>query len=90
MNKPLKLNVDKYVYIGCIPVEVHPEHPGDQSPCIKADCPHCKESMWVSERKRQIKAKIGKSAKIYCLKCIAIACMEQGITPELCDIGKIN
>ena len=41
--KPMKMEIDKYIYVGCIPVYAHPERPKDQSFCIKRDCPHCKK-----------------------------------------------
>jgi hypothetical protein len=87
--KPMKMEIDKYIYVGCIPVYAHPQRPSDQSFCIKRDCPHCKKSMWVSEKKRRIEEADPERVKVYCLECLAIGAMEQGYEPELFDIGKI-
>ena len=32
--KPMKMEIDKYIYVGCIPVYAHPQRPSDQSFCI--------------------------------------------------------
>ncbi len=86
---PMKLDIDKYIYVGCIPVEAHPHRPEDQSFCIKRDCPHCKRSMWVSEKKRMIEEADPKRVKVYCFECLAIGAYHQGMEPELFDIGKV-
>lgn len=87
---PLEMDTDKYIYVGCIPVHAHPERPTDQSFCIKRDCPHCKKSMWVSEKKRMIEDADPKRVKVYCLECLAIGALRQGFEPELLDIGKLK
>lgn len=86
-KKPLKLNMSKWVYIGCIPRYASPIAPQDQSPCVTAECPHCKRLMWVSEKKRQLKESLGKKAKIYCLECLARAAHAQGLETIIYDIG---
>ena len=89
--KPMEMDNDKYIYIGCIPVEAQPDRPTDQSFCIKRDCPHCNKPMWVSEKKRLLEEtmKIPKEAKIYCLECLVIASLNIGIEPVIMDIGAI-
>ena len=87
--QPMKLNIEKYIYVGCIPVYASPEMPTDQSFCIKRDCPHCKRSMWVSEKKRMIEESDPKRVKVYCLECILIGAWTDGMEPELFDIGKV-
>lgn len=84
------METDNFFYIGCIPVMAHPEMPTDQSPCIKRDCPHCKQPMWVSEKKRLIENTAAGRAKIYCLECLAIGSMAAGFEPTLMDIGELN
>lgn len=86
----LKIVPDKYIYVGCIPVHAHPEIPSDQSFCIKRDCPHCKKSMWVSEKKRMSEESDPKRVKVYCLECLIIGMLNQGLEPELFDIGTIK
>ncbi len=86
----MKLEVDKYIYVGCIPVEAHPTHPTDQSPCTKVDCPHCKRAMWFSEKKRKIQENCPRKVKVYCLECLAIRAFNQGMEPALFDIGKVK
>lgn len=86
---PLKMNTDKYLYVGCIPVYASPERPTDQSYCVQRDCPHCKRSMWVSEKKRMIEEADPDRVKVYCLECLAIGALNQGLEPELLDIGKL-
>lgn len=88
--EPIKLDIDKYIYVGCIPVYVSPVQPTDQSPCIKRACPYCKQEMWISEKKRKLEAKHPKKVKVYCLQCLAIGACSQGYDPELFDIGKIK
>lgn len=89
MKSVLKLDTDKYLYGGCIPVEYHPERPTDQSFCIVEKCPHCHHDMWVSERKRAMRETMP-SFKIYCFICLVIAAKVAGIEPELMDIGQIQ
>ena len=88
--KPMKMDIDKYIYVGCIPVYACPEQPKDQSPCVKIDCPHCNRSMWFSEKKRKIRDFCPKKVKVYCLECLAIGAMNQGYEPELFDISGIK
>lgn len=88
--EPMKLEINKYIYVGCIPVHACPEHPTDQSPCIKMDCPYCKREMWVSKKKREILYKDPKRVKIYCLECLAVGAWSQGYDPELFDIGVLD
>ncbi len=87
--KPMKMKTDKFIYVGCIPVEAHPEHPTDQSPCVKEICPHCKRDMWVSEKKRKIRETCPRKVKVYCLECLAVGALNQGMEPTLFDIGKV-
>lgn len=86
----MKLDLDRYTYIGCIPVKAHPTHPTDQSPCIIKACPGCKERMWVSEKKRAMKKRNPTKVKIYCFLCLVKASNEQGYEPEIFDINKMN
>lgn len=88
--KPMKLDIDKYIYVGCIPVEDCPEMPTDQSFCIKRNCPHCHAPMWVSEKKRRIEEADHDRVKVYCLECLAIGAFNEGMEPELFDIGKVK
>ncbi len=87
--QPMKLDIEKYIYVGCIPVYASPEMPTDQSFCIKRDCPHCKRSMWVSEKKRMVEESDPERVKVYCLECLTIGAWTDGMEPELFDIGKI-
>ena len=87
--QPMKLDIEKYIYVGCIPVYASPEMPTDQSFCIKRDCPHCKRSMWVSEKKRMIEESDPERVKVYCLECLAIGAWTDGMEPALFDIGKV-
>ncbi len=77
-----RMKLDKSFYIGCVPVHVSPNHPTDQTPCIQEDCPHCKRPMWVSEKKRAMRKKIP-TAKIYCLECLTLSALDEGLEPEL-------
>lgn len=86
----LELEPEKYLYIGCIPVSVCKNQPSDQSRGKKISCPHCKRLMWLSENKRKMKNANPDGTKIYCLECLAIGCLWEGIEPELIDIGKIQ
>lgn len=76
-------------YIGCIPVEAHPSHPSDQSPCAIWDCPTCDKPMWVSENKVKFHDATPNS-EIHCLKCLAIAAIKEGYEPELQDITEVK
>jgi hypothetical protein len=87
INKPMKLDTTKWIYIGCIPQYASKEAPLDQSRCILGDCPHCQRPMWISEKKRLLQKSIGKKAVIYCLECLAMASVAQGLEPTLFDIG---
>lgn len=87
--KPLKLHIDKFMYIGCIPVDACPEHPTDQSPCIQIVCPHCACLMWFSEKKRKIKEYNPAKVKVYCLRCLAVASEKEDLEPMLFDIGRV-
>jgi len=86
----LVLDTDKYLYIGCIPVCVHPEHPNDQSPCTIISCPNCDREIWFSEKKEKIRDANPDKVRVYCLECLAIAAMYMGYEPELLDIGKMQ
>ncbi len=89
-EKPMKLDADKYLYVGCFPVHACPDHPTDQSPCIQVDCPHCKRPMWYSENKRNLKKLLPKRVKVYCLECLAVGAYAQGLDPTMIDISKPN
>lgn len=88
--KILKIDMGKYIYVGCIPVYAHPERPTDQSYCIQRECPNCHGSMWVSEKKRALEAAEPKKVKIYCLECLVKGAINQGLDPEFLDIGKFR
>lgn len=89
-NPPLmKLDLDKYLYIGCIPVRAQKDMPPDQSKCIKEICPNCNGAMWVSEKKLLVRKQDPKRNVIYCLLCIAFAAYNQGYDMELFDISKV-
>lgn len=48
-----------------------PEHPTDQSPCIVEKCQRCEADMWVSEKKRMMRAKSNPNdAKTLCWECV--------------------
>lgn len=86
----MKFEVDKYAYIGCIPVEDHPNHPEDQSPCSIEVCPNCHKDIWVSEKMRAFMDAKPDVIRVYCIPCLVLASMESGHEPECCDINKIN
>ena len=91
MNKPaLKLEQYGHMYIGCIPVHMHPRHPEDQSPCIVMPCNHCHKDMWVSEKKREMLKEHPETYKMYCFVCLAEAAHDAGLTLDMCDINKRN
>ena len=78
--------------IGCIPLEAQETPPKDQSACVIEKCPICKKNIWVSEKKRQYRD-IKLNVKIYCLVCIVVEQIRQGISPdqvEIVNIGKLN
>lgn len=85
----MKIDFDKKMYIGCMPVWAHPARLTDQSHCEIWECPGCNKNMWVSEKKRAYQA-THKDVEIYCLHCLAHAAYLQGFTPELQDISEIN
>lgn len=87
--EPMKLNVKKYIYVGCIPVYASPEHPKDQSPCVQIDCPHCHRPMWFSQKKKILEESLRDKVRVYCLECLAIGAFNQRMEPELFDIGKL-
>lgn len=86
----MKFDFQNIQYIGCIPVWAHPEHPTDQSPCVKWDCPGCNEPMWVSEKKRAYYQEHPKNSQVVCLKCVAETAHEQGMELEMADIAKVQ
>jgi hypothetical protein len=73
--------------IGCIPVSAHPAHPDDQKNCTIEACPDCGQKMWVSEKKRAIRAS---GVRCACLLCLALEAIKSGIEPEVIDINKTN
>ena len=89
----MKLDSDRYTYIGCIPVSACPDHPEDQTNCIKRLCKLCHQPMWVSEKKRALKKADPSKYKIYCLLCIFKTALSQGYDStnlEVIDIGKLE
>lgn len=89
-KKPLKLEFNKCMYVGCIPVEAHPTHPTDQSPCIVERCPHCNKFIWVSKNKRELREEGEGWIKIYCFPCLVVAGMVQNLETELIDIKEFE
>jgi len=86
----LTLEPEKYLYIGCIPVSACPNHPVDQSRCVKITCPHCNKLMWLSEKKRKMINRNPDEIEAYCLDCLTISAMGQDLKPELIDIDKVT
>lgn len=89
----LKLDFDRYTYVGCVPVAAHPTHPPDQYKCIQKNCLSCDEKMWISKKKRAMKKLNPTKVKIYCFFCIVVAMKIQGYSVddvELADIGALQ
>lgn len=89
MPKALKLSNNK-IYIGCIPVWAHLQHPPDQSRCVMQQCNHCQKDMWVSEKKRKMFSKNPDKYEIYCLYCLATSCQKNGDEIEIVNINEIQ
>jgi len=71
--------------IGCIPVVHCPNKPTDQSePITQEPCPEFGDAMWVSAKKRELRA-TGIECK--CMTCIIRADMQDGTLREMVDIG---
>ena len=85
----MKIDFEKDLIIGCIPVEHMSSAPTDQSPCIIEGCQLCKALIWVSEKKIELRK--NKKAKIFCFICLVDEVIKQGKNPKdilLRDIGK--
>ncbi len=57
----------------CPPYPQFEEGPSDQSRCQLVECPHCKNKMWLSEKKKgviQFAAVMCKRLLISCYDCI--------------------
>jgi hypothetical protein len=76
----MKIDFEKDLIIGCIPVEHLSSAPTDQSPCIIEGCQLCKTLIWVSEKKIELRK--NKNAKIFCFICLVDEVIKQGGSPQ--------
>lgn len=54
------------------PVKIYPSPPDDQYNCIIEKCPKCGQYMWISEKKRTIRALLpDDESKTMCWECMA-------------------
>jgi len=75
--------MDDLVFMFCPPFSQYKEQPTDQSKCELVDCPTCKQSMWLSEKKKEAKYVIkhlGKQMIYECYDCFTKRAKEN---PEL-------
>lgn len=81
------IDFDKYMVMGCVPIEQLPQPPPDQNKCEAEPCPLCKKPMWVSEFKRYW-IKQHECRRMYCFVCIINDQLAQGLDPR--DLGIVN
>jgi len=66
---------DKIVpLIPCPPLSLYRKQPKDQSLCSLEDCPVCKKSMWISEKKKamiELAKILNVECKVLCYLCLA-------------------
>jgi len=75
--------MDDLVFMFCPPFSQYKEQPTDQSKCELVDCPTCKQSMWLSEKKDSLKkigTAFGKEVICECYDCFTKRAKEN---PEL-------
>jgi len=79
-----------YFYVACMPVAVSPTPDPEQKECQIEQCPKCNTDMWVSIKKREMRAKNPKKIKIWCGDCCIKRAYELGYTSEQIEIVDIN
>lgn len=86
-SKVKDIDFKNNLIVGCIPVRALPLPPEDTSPCIIEKCSSCKNKMWVSEKKRNLR-KTRSNVEIYCFVCVVVSMQNQGFSKE--QIRMIN
>jgi len=90
MVKLILFDFEKYVYVGCIPVDELPEGPSSQSkPLTKEICEWCDKYMWVSRIKREFSENKKNSKKI-CIRCFVALQKYQGIEVDLIQMNSLH
>jgi hypothetical protein len=86
---------NRLLVLFCPPCEQYKEQPVDMSPCMKEECPHCGQLMWMSENKKiAFIANIwsGKEGLLCCYDCFKKIAEEKTKSGEweLSNMTKIN
>lgn len=90
MSAKIVFDVSKMLITMCPPLDICKVAPPDQSPCILEKCPVCEKQMWISEKKRAMRAKNPDKVKAFCVRCVIIEQIRQGIPKEDVELVYIN
>lgn len=58
------------VIIMCPPLSKYPVPPEDQPGCLQEKCEDCEQLMWISSKKRMIRANTSKDTLTSCYDCL--------------------
>jgi hypothetical protein len=83
---------DTIIYVMCAPLSECAKAPKDQVGARIEECPICSCSMWVSDRKRALRAS-SPMYKVRCAECIIRDQIRQGLDPrdlQVTDLLRMN